>query len=115
MDVIAAAPANQVDLIRTETELRRIGFGLHFEFLNGVLGQNDRRRIQSGVRIGQTVQGVVIGLRPSAVDADGIPGSLAHLPLFPDRLHRARGDEQQVQEVPAVEGKFFHLGLAHNL
>src|SRR5205807_6990358 len=38
MDVIAATPANQVDLIGTETELRRIGFGLHFEFLNGVLG-----------------------------------------------------------------------------
>ena len=51
VQVIAAALAYDVDLVRAEAILRGIRFALDFEFLDRVLRQNHRRGVQGRVRV----------------------------------------------------------------
>ena len=113
--LVGAAFADNVDLIGTKAIFSRVGFALHFEFLDRILRQDDGRGVQSGVRIDQPVQGVIVGGRPAAIDADGVSFSLPHLALLARSLHGASANEQQVQKVAAIERQLLHLLLADQL
>jgi len=113
MQLVCAALADDVDLIGAVTVLGRVVLAGDLELLDGILRQNHSRRIQGLIGIGKSVQCVVVRLRTTSIDADGIARTLAHLALLADRLDRTSSDKKQAQEVAPVQRQLIHLLLAN--
>ena len=117
--LVAAGLRDDIDLgAARSAELRRIAAGLDFEFLHSVRRRAERQGIERWVRIRGAVEKKVVGVGPPAADAQG--GILLGPPvqrvggarLGAGARVDARREQRQLQEVPAVERKFFsHLGL----
>ena len=82
VELVGAALTHDVDLVGAKAVLRGIVSTLYFEFLDRVLRQNHRRRVQGRIHVAYRPS-VVVRFRPAAVDADGIPRPCRIWPCSP--------------------------------
>ena len=106
---VRAGLADDVDLVGAEPVLRRIRRRLLLEFLDGVDRQDGGRRAERRIGVRRAIEHVVVRGRPRAHDADRVTDSLSHAGLFAGGLHGPRTEEQQLQEIAAVQRKFGDL------
>src|SRR3954447_6178256 len=66
VQAVRAALAYDVDLCRAESLVRRISSARYLEFLDGILRQHHGRRYEGCVGVDQTVERVIVALRPAA-------------------------------------------------
>ena len=112
---VRAGLADQVDLVGAEPVLRRVRRRLFLELLDGVDGQDGGRRAERGVDVRRAVDHEVVRRRPRAHDADRVADPLAHVALFAVGLDRAGAEEQQLEEVAAVQRQLRDLLLGDDL
>ena len=103
MEVVRAGLADEVDLVGAEAVLGRVGGGLFLELLDGVDRQDRGRRAERGIDVGRAVDHEVVRRRPRSHDADRVAGALAHVALLAVGLDGARAQEQQLEEVAAIQ------------
>ena len=100
---VRAGLAHQVDLVGAEPVLRRVGRRLLLELLDRIDRQDGGRRADRRVDVRGAVDHEVVRRRAGAHDADRVADALPHATLLAGRLDGAGAEEQQLQEVPAVE------------
>src|SRR4029077_176337 len=121
VELIGACSRDDIDLAAARAaHFRGVAAGLHFELLHGVGRGAEVERVESGIRIGDTVEEEVVSVGAVAADADG--GPLARTPV--ERVHvaglRAVADvgaghsENEIDEHSAVQRKRFDGGGLDN-
>jgi hypothetical protein len=107
--------ADDADLVRAEAVLGRVGGGLLLELLDRVHRQDRGRRTKRGIRIRRAIEQVVVRRGPRSVDADRVARALPHGALFALRLDGTVAEEQQLEEVAAVQRQLGDLPLGDDV
>src|SRR5947209_7720335 len=114
MIAVAAGLGQYVDLCRLMAELRRINARLDLELLDSIDGREYDIGFEIGIRVRDTVKGVVVKHNPVSADGDGLTGPVSA--LTSGRLSRSGresvgvgGQGHQSQVIAPVQGKFGNL------
>jgi hypothetical protein len=114
-ELVGARLADEIDLVGAEPVLGRVRRRLLLELLNRIDGKNRGRRAERRVDIRGPIDHEVVRRRPRAHDADRIADALPHGSLLASGLDRSSTEEQELQEIAAVQRQLGDLPLGDRL